>query len=265
MAFWGLFFNYATKVILSATLEAMVKSDLSQDEIDQPEKLSQLSLNRNDSETIYRLTSYHYPNKTDTMSFSLANEFYSYHVYDWSFETQNLLKEAFFYGYIMTGVIGGRLAERFSVKHTVGTTIFISSLLSLTIPIIAVYGPGAVFLARLLQGLANGMIDPGLNTIFSRYIPINERSLWGSIVYSGSSLGTMIMLISTGSLSQLHQYGGWKLAFYFHGIMGFIWYTIWQLTVAERPENHWFITESELLEIQSGTQLDNSKKVIPFS
>uniref|UniRef100_T1KJA1 Major facilitator superfamily (MFS) profile domain-containing protein n=2 Tax=Tetranychus urticae TaxID=32264 RepID=T1KJA1_TETUR len=212
----------------------------------------------------HHLTVHHNVNKTILSSRSFTSQLYSYQVYDWSFETQNSLKEAFFYGYIMTGVIGGRLAERFSVKHTVGTTVFISSLLSLTIPFIASYGPSAVFLARLLQGLANGMIDPGLNTIFSRYIPINERSLWGSIVYSGSSLGTMIMLIATGSLCQYHSLGGWKLAFYFHGVMGLIWYTIWQITIAERPQNHWFIRESELLEIQAGTQLDASKKSHPI-
>lgn len=123
------------------------------------------------------------------------------------------------------------------------------------------YLVGYAWALRFVQGLANGMIYPGINCIFPRFIPVNERSTWGSIIYSGGSIGTVIVLNLGGVLSKWKSIGGWRSTYYFLGGSGICWYLSWMIFAYERPHQHPFITEEELEEISAGNQLDQGKKV----
>lgn len=245
LSFWALCYNYAAKVILPATLEAMV--------IPEGENFGEAVQDFDDININRTLSISHPP--------SQKVHHYEPELYTWDLKIQNVLKEAFFYGYIWTGIIGGRLAERLSVRHTVGTAVLISSLAALIFPYLTKFGVTVTFVVRFIQGMCNGMIYPGLNCIFPRYIPINERSIWGSIIYSGSSLGTLIMLNLSGVLCESPQVGGWRSAYYLLGGTGLLWYISWLICITEKPHKNPFMTEKEYNEISAGTALDRSKKV----
>lgn len=74
--------------------------------------------------------------------------------YDWDETTQGLILSAFYYGYIITHVPGGMLAERFGGKHTLGLGIFSTALFTLLTPVTAdTLGAWGLILLRFLMGL----------------------------------------------------------------------------------------------------------------
>lgn len=90
--------------------------------------------------------------------------------FDWSPKTQGLVLGAFFYGYLLTQIIGGnlsprqrnrfldklsfegRLAERFGAKWVFGGSIFLAGVLTLLTPMAAKYDVALLIVIRLLIG-----------------------------------------------------------------------------------------------------------------
>jgi len=75
-------------------------------------------------------------------------------VFDWDMNTQGLVLGAFFYGYAMTNVAGGMLAQRVGGKLLMLIGVFWTALLTLLTPVLTTVGGfGAIFAVRLLEGI----------------------------------------------------------------------------------------------------------------
>lgn len=60
---------------------------------------------------------------------------------------------SFFYGYVLTQVPGGRLAEQYGGKSVFGWGIFITALFTILSPPAARMGEGVFVFVRILEGL----------------------------------------------------------------------------------------------------------------
>ena len=67
---------------------------------------------------------------------------------------------SFFYGYVLTQVPGGRLAEQYGGKRVFGWGIFFTALFTLLSPIAARMGKGVFITIRVLEGL--GEVSVGM-------------------------------------------------------------------------------------------------------
>lgn len=74
--------------------------------------------------------------------------------FDWDAQVQGLVLGSFFYGYILTVLPGGVLAEQFGPKWLIGLGVVITSLLSMVLPAAAHAHYIIVVVIRILQGLA---------------------------------------------------------------------------------------------------------------
>lgn len=74
--------------------------------------------------------------------------------YDWDAKVQGLVLGSFFYGYIVTVLPGGVLAEQLGPKWLIGVGVLVTSLLSLVLPVAAGAHHIIVVGIRVLQGLA---------------------------------------------------------------------------------------------------------------
>lgn len=72
--------------------------------------------------------------------------------YDWSAKDQGLILGAFFYGYLITCLPGGILAERFGGKRVAGYCLMIGGFLTALTPPVSKLGVGPVFALRFLTG-----------------------------------------------------------------------------------------------------------------
>ena len=74
--------------------------------------------------------------------------------FEWDSRTQGLILGCFFWGYILTQLPGGLLAEKFSGKWVFGLGVFFTGFFSLFMPIAARSSAGALIVVRVLTGAA---------------------------------------------------------------------------------------------------------------
>lgn len=88
-----------------------------------------------------------------SISVSQDNEF------DWDEQTQGYILSAFFWGYVLTHLPGGLLAERFGGKQTLGLGILCTSVLTVATPFAARAGPWWLIAVRFIEGLGEVRYD----------------------------------------------------------------------------------------------------------
>lgn len=67
---------------------------------------------------------------------------------------QGLVLGAFYYGYIMTHIFAGQLAERLGARWLIAVSILTSSALTLLTPLAAYFHVTAVVILRVVTGMA---------------------------------------------------------------------------------------------------------------
>lgn len=73
--------------------------------------------------------------------------------YNWSSHDQSLILGAYFYGYLVTSLPAGVLAERFGPRNLVGSSLAASALLTALTPLAATYGMWTVVVNRAALGI----------------------------------------------------------------------------------------------------------------
>ncbi|XP_007948069.2 probable small intestine urate exporter [Orycteropus afer afer] len=163
-------------------------------------------------------------------------------VYDWSPEIQGIILSSLNYGSFLAPIPTGYVAGIFGVKHVVGAGLFISSALTLFIPLAANTGVTLVIVIRVVQGIAQVMVTTGQYSIWVKWAPPLERSQLTSIAISGALLGSFIIFAVGGLLCQAI---GWPYIFYISGGIGCTCCLLWFPLVYDDPTNHPFISPGE--------------------
>ncbi|XP_067635141.1 sialin isoform X2 [Eurosta solidaginis] len=156
----------------------------------------------------------------------------------WDEATQGLVLGSFFYGYVLTQVPGGRLAEVIGGKFIYGYGVLITALFTFLTPIAAYWDLPMLILVRILEGMGEGVTYPAMHAMLAHWIPPLERNKFAAIVYAGSNIGTVISMPLAGWLCSLEFLGGWPLAFYIFGLLGIVWFAFWMFLVYDRPSVH---------------------------
>ena len=73
--------------------------------------------------------------------------------FSWNAEQQGIILGAFFYGYVITQIPGGYLAEKYGGKWLFGIGTFITAFLTLLTPLAAKAGTTPFIALRVLEGL----------------------------------------------------------------------------------------------------------------
>uniref|UniRef100_H0VAI8 Solute carrier family 17 member 4 n=1 Tax=Cavia porcellus TaxID=10141 RepID=H0VAI8_CAVPO len=163
-------------------------------------------------------------------------------VYDWSPEIQGVLLSSLNYGSFLALLPTGYVAGIFGAKYVVGFGLFVSSVLTLFLPLAADVGVALLIIFRVIQGIAQVMVLTGQYSIWVKWAPPLERSQLTTIAGSGSMLGTFIVLLVGGLLCQTI---GWPYIFYIFGGIGCACCLLWFPLVYNDPGSHPFISTSE--------------------
>lgn len=182
----------------------------------------------------------------------------------WDSNVQGTILGSFFYGYLVTQIPGGRMAELFGGKWLFGIGVLCTSVLTLLTPIAARWGVGALIVLRVLEGLGEGVTFPAMHAMLGRWLPRLERSMLSTIIYSGAQIGTVIAMPISGLLCGSNFLGGWPSVFYVFGFFGCLWFIVWSLVIYETPEQHPRISRAELMWIQDGKIEKTEKLPIPW-
>ncbi|XP_024941786.1 sialin isoform X2 [Cephus cinctus] len=177
--------------------------------------------------------------------------------FDWDEKTQGVILGAFFLGYVLTNVPGGRMAEKVGGKLIFGLGVFLTAILTVISPFAAYWGLVPFVVVRIAEGFTEGVTFPAMHTMLAHWVPPLERSKFAAIVYAGANFGTIISLPVSGWLCSLELWGGWPLAFYLFGTLGIIWYGFWLLFAYDTPAHHVSIDPQERAYIEACVEPKN--------
>jgi ACS family sodium-dependent inorganic phosphate cotransporter len=167
---------------------------------------------------------------------------------------------AFFWGYAISPIPGGWLADRFGGKRVVGFGAIWWSLCTFLTPL----GRGAagIMAFRFLLGLGEGVNSPGLQSLVARWIPVKERTRAVTLYLTGGPLGTIVALpLSTWIIANW----GWRAVFYISAALGLVWVLFWFLATADSPETHRRISEVERSYIIAHRSLPDRTSTVPWA
>lgn len=182
--------------------------------------------------------------------------------FDWNEQTQSVILSSFFWGYVVTQIPAGQLAQRVGAKVLLLFSLGICSALAILTPLFAhIGGEKLVIALRIVQGLSQGFIFPSTHTLLSKWAPVSERGRLGTYCYAGAQFGTVMMLGSSGFLASSSI--GWPGIFYVSGAAGILWTVAWFFFGGNSPVEHRTISpeERDFIESSLGNQ-DHSKKII---
>ncbi|XP_046735529.1 sialin [Diprion similis] len=163
--------------------------------------------------------------------------------FQWDKTTQGLILSSYFWGYLVSQLPGGRVAELFSARWVMNGSVMLNAVASILSPMAAKLHYSVLILMRIAQGLGGGVTFPAMHVMIATWAPPNERSILSSIVYAGTSLGTVISTALSGVLA---QHLGWESVFYVEGALSLIWCVGWAFLVQDSPQQQKrFITQEE--------------------
>ncbi len=179
----------------------------------------------------------------------------------WSMETQGRVFSAFFVGYLLLQVVGGRLADRYGGKVVLGAGVLLWSLFTILTPPAAWLGISVLIAMRIAMGMGEAVTFPSIYSIYGHWVPLTERSRAVGFANSGIPLGTVFALVVTPVIvTKL----GWEWAFYLFGMVGGVWYFFWHRLVSATPQQHPGVSPEELDFIERGTLAEETAPAPPI-
>lgn len=170
-------------------------------------------------------------------------------VYGWSPSTVGVIQSAFFWGYVLTQILGGWAADKYGGKVVLGAGVLVWSLMTFLTPAAANAGLIPLLAARALLGVGEGVAMPAMNQLVSSWVPEKERSRSLSLIYSGMYAGSALGLWLCPLLIEAF---GWPSVFYTFGSLGAVWWLAWQAVAASSPTASTRISAGEAAFIQAG-------------
>lgn len=181
--------------------------------------------------------------------------------FNWNSATVGLIQSSFFWGYLLTQILGGIWADKIGGKLVLGFGVVWWSIATVLTPIAARIGLPFLLVMRAFMGIGEGVAMPAMNNMLSKWIPVSERSRSLALVYSGMYLGSVTGLAVSPVL--IHKFG-WPSVFYCFGSLGSVWFALWLKKAYSSPKDDPELGEEEKKLILGGSVSKEPVSVIPW-
>lgn len=141
--------------------------------------------------------------------------------------------------------------------------MFANSIFALLVPV-AAENIAVLLTLRFLTGLVSSVNLPVVNVLVGKWVVYEEKSTWVGIIYAGTSIGTVISILSSGFIMNSL---GWEMVYYIHGILPLIWCVLFAIFFADNPETQKFISEPErelIVKSYGHRHLNSTKSNVPW-
>src|SRR5882724_11001732 len=121
--------------------------------------------------------------------------------YGWDEARIGLLQSVFFYGFTLSHLPGGWLADRHGGRRVLGAAVLVWSLVTGLTSLATTFA--ALVVLRLALGLGEGVNMPSILNLVARWFPVEERTRATTIAVAGVHAGTLVAL-------PLSAWCGWR-------------------------------------------------------
>ncbi|ENN73149.1 hypothetical protein HUJ04_008939 [Dendroctonus ponderosae] len=182
--------------------------------------------------------------------------------FDWDPNLQGLVLGSYFWGFFISNMPAGAIAERYGPRNSVAVSFTLSSILTLFGPLCASVHPYLLIANRFVIGLLGGIVYPAVHCLIAKWAPPAEKGKFISATL-GSSLGTVFTWPLLGAII---EHLGWNWAFWTCGILGLLWTVLWVIFVRDSPEQHPWISsaEKEYISHSLAGTVSTQKRIPPY-
>ncbi len=160
-------------------------------------------------------------NYIDRQILALIKEFLDKEL-GWTNEQFGLVNSAFQAAYAVGLFAFGWFIDRYGTKIGYAVSITLWSVAALTHALVA--SVGGFFSARVFLGFSEGGNFPAAIKAVALWFPKRERALATAIFNSGTNVGA---IVAPALVPAIAFTLGWRWAFIFAGLMGFLWLLLW--------------------------------------
>ncbi|KAK6177734.1 hypothetical protein SNE40_015778 [Patella caerulea] len=177
-------------------------------------------------------------------------------------EWVGVVLSAYFYGYIVTPLIGGLIAQRFGPKMVILVAMLIANVCNGLTPVGIRYRVEVVVAIRIIMGISSGVILPSMQVLWSQWATKSEKARLMAVSSSGINLGNVVATGIAGFLCEIPLDDGWPFIFYVFSLGTILWMIFWWFAVYDTPDKHPRISEEEKEYIHYGKVKPPHKKKI---
>lgn len=159
---------------------------------------------------------------------------------------------SFLIGYAGFQLPAGWMSARFGPRRVLtagvllwGATTALTAMLPTTIEHAVLLLIGV----RFVLGVGESVIYPAANQFVACWVPLKERGIINGLIFAGVGAGSGL---TPPVLSWLIRHHGWRAAFWFSAMVGFVVGIVWWVIARDRPEEHPAVQVAELQEIREG-------------
>ncbi|MCW1411252.1 MFS transporter [Rhizobium sp. 1AS11] len=167
------------------------------------------------------------------------------------------LLSAFFWGYVLTQVPGGWIAQKLGPVRVVGVALIIAGIASCLTGMI--HDLRALLFVRVILGIAEGVIWPSFAVLFIRWFPGNERGRAVSVAQYALPLSSVMMAPLAGWMI---DHVGWPSMFVLQGIPGIVMGVVFMWLLSDDPATDTRVSPAEreyILQNRNKGTSDNAK------
>ncbi|XP_052253573.1 uncharacterized transporter slc-17.2-like isoform X2 [Dreissena polymorpha] len=155
--------------------------------------------------------------------------------FSWDKQQKGLILGAFFWGYTVMQIPSGYLSDRFGPRMMISLGMFPCAILTIICPFLARGSPYLLLVGRILIGMGEAMMYPGMQSLWARWSPPHERSRLVGFAFGGSQLGNALTFPLAGLLCAYGFDGGWPSVFYITGLVSLLWCCVYAFFARDSP------------------------------
>ena len=165
------------------------------------------------------------------------------------------ISSSFLIGYAVFQLPAGWLSSRFGPRRvlTVGVLLWgATTALTAMLPTTIEHAVLLLIGVRFVLGVGESVVYPAANQFVARWVPLQERGIINGLIFAGVGAGSGL---TPPMLSWLISHHGWRSAFWFSAIVGFVVGIVWWVIARDTPEEHPSVQPAEAREIQKSLTL----------
>lgn len=180
--------------------------------------------------------------------------------YHWSNDEQGYVLSSFFWGYVLSQILGAMMARRWGGKRVFGFGVLGTSVFTMALPWCAQW-LWLLYCVRALMGLFEAVTYPALLEMLTHWAPAPERATMVSFCCSGAYVGNALAMPISGAIIGIKKdvsglSSTWPYAFYTFGAWGCLWFVLWELYASSTPGQHPTISAEERAYIDATARAD---------
>ncbi|GMT18769.1 hypothetical protein PFISCL1PPCAC_10066, partial [Pristionchus fissidentatus] len=159
--------------------------------------------------------------------------------FEWNKATSGSVLSAFFWGYAITQIFAGSLADRYGGERILYVSSLVWIILTIGTPLVldiaALTGRPVPFciLLRVVTGVAQGFFMPSMASICSRNLNSTEKGRIFGFCLAGTHLGVVIAGFIGSSLMTNY---GWRSLFHCMGATALVWVAVYHAILSSTTE-----------------------------